>query len=168
MANRAVKRDISTLQNELFLCYGQVILSASNGVPQTAITVNGLTGTLPTLLSGSSPNQFTSQYAVLRNGSGSYSIQMQDVWPRLLSAQFTLGTSGSIAGAAPQHSGFKVFQNTTQQARYDTTSSSGVNAVGFSLVSGSNNDTAGFILKDPTGGLPLVINVSLAFANSSV
>lgn len=173
MANRAVKRDASTLQNELFMCVGQIIISGTTtGVTQTGVTVNGLSGSLPTVLSGSSPNQFSSQYAVVRNVSGSYSIQMADVWPKLLCATFTLGSSGSQglnagAMAVPAHAGFKVIQDTSGPTRWDSPLLGGVNKVDFTLLSGSQNDSAGYIAKDPLGK-PLVVDVALWFANSTV
>jgi hypothetical protein len=163
MANRAVKRNIQTLQNELALLEGQIVISGPYGAPGSSILVNGLTGSLPTVLSGSSPNQFSSQFTVTRVQSGSYILSLKDVWPRLLACQLTLGASGS------QMTSWSVQQDTGVPPRFDTTSSAGMNQVGFRLLSGSVSADGGRVLADPSGSInALTVNVSLALANSDV
>lgn len=161
MANRAVKRTIGTLQNELTYFEGQIVITGPYGAPGSSILVNGLTGSLPTLLSGSSANQFTSQFTVNRFQSGSYALNLKDVWPKLLSAQFSLGASGS------QLPTWFVEHDSGVPGRSDVTGSAGCNQVGFRLMSGST--TANPTLADPSGSInAMTINVSLAFANSTV
>lgn len=161
MANRAFKRQIATLDTELVLINGQVILSSSGGgIGQSNILVNGLTGSLPTVLSGSSPNQFNSTFTVQRVTSGSYRVKLADVYAKLQRVELCIGFSGS---SAPTYMGYGVIHDTGVPGRYDTTSSSGFNQFGFTIV---NNASGSFSAVDPTS-TPLTINISLALANTS-
>lgn len=163
MANRAVKRNIQTLQNELALIQGQVSIKGPFGGVGSSIQVNGLTGSLPTLLSGSSPNQFASQFTVQRVQSGSYLLLMKDVWPKLLSVQLTPGVASGSTDVK-----WGVMQAIDAPARWDLTGSAGsqaqagFNQLGFILVN------SGSTLADPLAGETVVVNVALALANSTV
>lgn len=142
MAGRAVKRDIATLQNELFFTEGQINITGPHGGVGSSITVNGLTG------SAGTPVTWVS--------SGSYVLALHDTWVKLLSVQLTPGVNG-LAGDV----GWSVFQNTATAQRSDTTSAAGCNQVGFVLVKSGT-------LTDPGVGETITFNVSLALANSSV
>lgn len=163
MSNRAVKRNIATLQNELQFIEGQIVVKGPFGGVGSSLLVNGLTGSLPTVLSGSSPNQFASQYTVTRVQSGSYLLQLGSLFPRLLDVQLTMGVA---SGSNDVY--WDVRQATDAPARWDLTGSAGnqaqggVNQIGFVLIK------SGSTLADPAASETLTVNVSLAMANSSV
>jgi hypothetical protein len=157
MANRAVKRNIQTLQNELALMQGQIVFTGPYGGVGSSIAVNSLTGSLATVLSGSSPNQFTSQFTVKYVSSGSYAINLANVWPKLLSVQLTPGVNGTASDVS-----WDVLQNTATAPRSDTTGSAGINQLGILLVK------SGSTVADPLAGESVTVNIALALANSSV
>lgn len=156
MANRAVKRNIQTLQNELAFVEGQIVFAGPYGGVSSSISVQGLTGSLPTVLSGSSPNQFVSTFTVTRVQSGSYLVKLADAWPKLLDVQLTMGVASGTNDL-----NWSAKQATDAAPRYDTTGSAGFNQLGLLLIK------SGSTLADPVAGETLTVNVSLALANSN-
>jgi hypothetical protein len=167
MANRAFRRDSCTLQNEQVIIEGQIVLSSSaGGVVQGRISVNGLTGSLPTVISGglnSSPNTTVSQYTVQRVQSGSYILFLKDTYPKLLDFQVQASASGS------NFSSFSARHDTGLQTNSLSALSGGVNQIGISVFSGSFlSPTGGLTLADPVGTGVLTLDIHLALANSTV
>lgn len=155
MANRAFKRDIATLQNELVLISGRVIFTPrADGIAQTDITTVGFKGLIPQVLSGSSPSQFTSQYPVVRNISGSYILKLADSYPQLLASSFELCASGSVIA------NFDTRRDTGVPLSASA-AGTGVTQVGFALYNTSS-------LADPTTAAPFEVDVILFLANSTV
>jgi hypothetical protein len=148
MANRSFKRNIATLENELVLVEGTISLSGSliGGVayPLSCSISHTLTGAIG-----------TGSVGVTHPNTGSFLIVLQDVFPRLQAAQFTL-----FADAATNMRVVGNPNNTRMGADAVASGSSNTSQVGFYLVSGSGG------VFEPTGSVQ--VHVSLALKNSTV
>jgi len=148
MANRAYKRNVATLENELVLLQGVISISGSSvgGVayPVSASIVSSLTGSSTQLTAG-----------VVHTDPGSFIIVLNDVYPRLQSAQFTLfaepGTGMTVVGNVSK---------TMMGAFAAASGSSNTSQVGFFLCSGSGG------VYEPTGSVQ--VHVALSLKNSTV
>lgn len=150
MANRSFKRNIATLDNELVILAGTITISGSTigGVayPLSASITHTLSGALG-----------TGSVGVTHPNTGSFAIVLQDVYPRLQAAQFTL-----FDGATGQN--MRVVGNpdlTFMGALAVASGSSNTSQVGFKTVSGSNG-----AVFEPTGSIQ--VHATLFLKNSTV
>lgn len=165
MASRAWKRNISTLQNEQVTIDGQVVITGSFGGVGSGINVNGLTGSVLTQLSGSVPGQFTTALAVTWNQSGSYTINLADVYPRVLSVNLTPGFSQTqVSSGDINWDTSHVILSSSVSTRHSSSlaGATGVDQIGFILLK------SGSALADPLPGNAVTVNVNMVFANSQI
>lgn len=176
MANRAWTRNIATLTKELVLLEGVITLSGSTffntgsnaDFDRGVITCN-IPGTVPTVFSSSNGvvatgETKTLQAPVTRVGSGSYQVDLSDVYPSMKAAHFDLSMSGStqydwrvVPDLATTRMGSVA--NAAAQRPYQPGST-----VGFLVLSSSGGVSAP---ADPKGNT-FNINVSLALKNSVI
>ena len=165
MANAAVVRNMATEQREAHHVFGQIQYQGPYGAPGSYLRAVNMTGSLPTILSGATPTQYTNQYTVQFVQSGSLTLGFAHTWPKLVDLQLTLGMSGSQGGR------WFVEQDTGVPARSDTTGSSGANQVGIAIfnIPLTTGALGAPILAEPSGSTQaMTINVHAVFANAEV
>lgn len=151
MANRAFRRDMATLDNELIFVPGVIHVSGTTDADPTKTTVtHTLTGTLG-----------TGSIGVQHNASGSFLIVMKDVYPR---KQFFGATVASYTGLNDLFVVEDLYTTKMGALAYASGSNAtngegGTSQVGFKIINGSS-------VYEPTGSID--VNVLLVLKNSSV
>jgi len=123
-----------------------------NGGVSSSLNLTNVQGFTPKVLSGSSPNQFADQFAIRWNASGSYTLNLSNLWAQLVSYDITIGAQAtSISGSGGKDVSWTAIkdigipdlgQSATSSFGVGTTG--GVNQFSFALLkSGSMADPSG-------------------------